>query len=103
MQRLGDMRMSRWLLVVVGATSLLTATAACESTGGSSDAGTGPSGPIVIQATERVRAESLGTCGGCHVVLDEVLPDGISADVVPDVRLYLEHAEMLLAHDLGEP
>ena len=88
-------------LFVVGA--MWFACAACEGGGGGSDAGTGTGGPIVIQATERVAAEALDTCGGCHVIIDEVRAGGRSDDIVPDLRLYLDHAQMQLAYDLDLP
>lgn len=91
----------RRLALVLGATCL--ACAACDGGGGSSDAGTESSGPIVIQGTERVRAEGLDTCGGCHVVLDEVRADEGGDHIVPDLRRYLTHAEMMLAYDPDAP
>lgn len=84
-------RTSTSLLVVAGATWL--ACVACDGGGGAADGGTGTSGPVVIQATERVAGERLDACGACHAAIDNV----------PDVRVYFEHAEMLLAHDPGAP
>ncbi|KAB2895976.1 MAG: hypothetical protein F9K40_15390 [Kofleriaceae bacterium] len=95
------MRTFRRLVVVLGAMGL--ACVACDGGGGSSDAGTESGGPIVIQGTERVRAESLDTCGGCHVVLDEVRAGEAADHIVPDLRRYLTHAEMMLAYDLDAP
>jgi hypothetical protein len=84
-------------LSVVG--TMWLACSACDGGGGASDAGTGTGGPIVIQATMRVAAEALDTCGGCHVIVDEVRAGGPSDDLVPDLRMYLDHAQMQLAYD----
>lgn len=95
------MKVRREVLVVVGA--LWLACAACDGGGGSSDAGTESSGPIIIAATAYVAAESLDMCGGCHVVIDEVRDGDPALPIVPDLRLYLVHEQMMLARELVAP
>ncbi|HUQ04020.1 MAG TPA: hypothetical protein VM261_16090 [Kofleriaceae bacterium] len=81
----------------------LACVAACDGGGGSSDAGTGSGGPIVIAATTHVAAESVDTCGACHVVIDEVRDGEADVHIVPDLRVYLVHEQMMFARDLVEP
>jgi hypothetical protein len=91
------------LIGVVATLMWVAGGAACDGGGGASDAGTESGGPIVIQATAHAAAESAETCGACHVVIDEVREDDVNVRIVPDVRLYLVHEQMMLAHELVAP